>query len=69
MGKADKEFLIEYRHQGADWCLTLHADDEDDARRKLRAIGTNGHILGEAVLHIGVPGWGERLLRWLGFVK
>lgn len=66
---ADREFLIEYRHNGTPWVLTLHADDEADARRKLRSLATNGEVIGEAVLNIGVPGWGERVMRWLGFVK
>lgn len=69
MGKADKEFAVEYRHNGASWMLTLHADDWKDAERKVRSIGANGQVIGEAVLSIGVPGWGERVMRWLGFVK
>lgn len=65
MHKADKQFLIEYRYAGATWTVDIWADDWTDAQRKLLALGTNGRVVGEAVMRIKVPGTFGRIWNWL----
>jgi hypothetical protein len=33
-----KRYLFEYRHQGSDWSLELHACDLDDAKARLQTL-------------------------------
>lgn len=37
-----KPFMVSYRHNGDDWGVQIHAEDIEDARRRVRSIGANG---------------------------
>lgn len=36
---ADREFLFEYDFGGQTWCITIHAINDEQARRKIKAAG------------------------------
>lgn len=65
---ADKQFLVEYRHNNATCSLTFYAEDWQDAQRKLRSLATNGRVIGEVVLSGEVPG-GSFLVRIWKFLS
>lgn len=66
--KADKRYGFEYSYGGSMWVGEVWADDELDAQRKVRAMATNGRVIGEIKLTFRVPGPIERVLRWLGSI-
>lgn len=37
-----KPFMVSYRHNDQDWGVHIHAEDIEDAHRKVRSIGANG---------------------------
>lgn len=59
---ADREFLFEYRFGGADWGISIHAADPDEAREKIKAVGI-ARYKGEvgATVQLGDP----ILWKWL----
>lgn len=62
-------FGVEYQFDGLTWIVHIKAVDEIEARRRLRAIGMTGQIVGELVASIPVapsPGWLGRIRRALG---
>lgn len=63
--RADKRFLVEYNYAGSEWMTDLWANDHQDAQRKLRALGTNGRVLGEAMMQVKVPTLLGRFVGWL----
>lgn len=67
--KADKQYGIEYNYGGVTWAMTIWADDEDDALRKLRAAATNGRVMGRIHVEIMLPKWTERIARWLRLIE
>ena len=42
-------FMIQYRHKGSEYALTLWADSWEDAEARLRSIGGNGEVVGSNV--------------------
>jgi hypothetical protein len=58
-----RRFLFEYRHEGAEWGIEIVAEDQLDARERLKAISWASYK-GELAAKIPVPGAGllERLL-------
>lgn len=38
--------LISYRHQGAEYCFEIPADDWQDAERRLQSIASTGRVDG-----------------------
>lgn len=60
------KYLVEYRHQGAVWGLTIDADSWDDAQERLRMIGWNGRVIGDNAITVpGSMGWFARAFVWL----
>lgn len=41
------EYGIEYRHDGGTFTFCIYAENEDDAKRRLRSIAGNGEIYGQ----------------------
>ena len=64
--QAKKKYLFSYRYAGATWGGEVWADDEEDARKKIRAM-SQGAVDGEHMVSIPMPAWTERIWRWLGF--
>lgn len=60
-----KEFCCEYDHDGATWCLNIHAYDIEDAQGRVKKLGYL-RLLGE--LHGTYPvelGWWVKMKCWL----
>lgn len=49
-----KPFGIFYRHNGIEWMTGFHAEDIEDAKRKLRSMATNGVV--NPITPLPVPG-------------
>lgn len=68
MSDASREFLFTYRFGGADWGISIFANDATEAREKIKAVGMARYD-GEVELHIpaGMPGAGllARMIVWL----
>lgn len=66
--KADREFLFNYRFDGADWGITIYAASPDEAREKIKAVAL-ARYEGETFLKIpaGASLFGllPRLILWL----
>lgn len=63
------EWVVSYQFDGSRFGLTIPARDEQEASRRLRAIGMTGQIDGELVMAIPAwPGVGL-LLRAIVFVR
>lgn len=61
-----KTYCISYMHKGSEWGLQIVAEDAEDAQARLRALGFNGHVLGELVATIpGSIGWWVPFLCWV----
>lgn len=61
-----KEFQFSYRFDGADWGISIHADDAQQAREKIKAVSWARYD-GEVMARIpAVPGAGifVRLATW-----
>lgn len=55
-----QKFGVRYQHNGKSWLTTFHAEDIEDARRKLRSMATNGEVCGpvyEAPVPRFLPVW------------
>lgn len=37
--KKTKPFVCVYNHDGAEWCITIHAYDWDDAKARVKKLG------------------------------
>lgn len=65
MSEGFKEYCISYQHNGKVWGLNLLAQDFEDARRRVRAIGTTGVVDGELIAKIpAAVGFWVPLLCW-----
>lgn len=64
MADADRKFLFEYHHKGAWWCLDIYADNEADAREKVKAAGLSRYK-GEVYATIPVHGKIVRFINWI----
>ncbi len=55
MSEQWRQYQCEYRHAGHEWGVEITATSIDDARARLRCIGTTGQVRGEIALkvHIG----------------
>lgn len=59
MVERGKEFVCSYQFDGAEWGITIHAASEQEASRRMRAIGMTGRVDGELVAVIpAYPGTG-----------
>jgi hypothetical protein len=47
-----KTFLISYQHQGSTWGAEVLATNSEDARARIRAIGTTGVVDGQLIANI-----------------
>jgi len=52
MTEQGKEFLCSYQFDGAEWSITIHAASEQEASRRMHAIGMTGRVDGELVADI-----------------
>lgn len=62
----DREFLFNYRFDGADWSISIFARDPAEAREKIKAVSF-ARFEGELYARIpAVPGagWLTRVLCW-----
>tara|TARA_R100000951_G_scaffold19244_1_gene16001 strand:+ start:136 stop:360 length:225 start_codon:yes stop_codon:yes gene_type:complete len=50
-----KPYLFEYRHEGAEWALEIHARNPDDAKARLKALPWS-KFKGETMLKIKIAG-------------
>lgn len=55
-----REYLFEYDHEGATWCITIKAASADDARARMKRMSL-ARFVGEGVMSIPLPGFFERL--------
>lgn len=58
-----KRYLFEYRHEGAEWALELHARDLDDAKARLAALPW-AEYKGEIAASGTIPLGGKLLSIW-----
>lgn len=49
-----KKYCIEYRHNGRIGMVEYHADNWEDAERRLRSLKGNGEVTGEIVFEAPV---------------
>lgn len=65
MMSADRKFLFEYRFAGAEWAITIFANDAAEAREKIKQVAL-ARYKGEVHAEIPVPGGGlwRRLFRF-----
>ena len=42
-----KPFACTFPYDGKSWCLTIHARDAEEAKRRMERIGTHGTVDGE----------------------
>lgn len=47
-----KEYCISYQHKGASWGAQVLATSFEDARARVRAIGTTGVVDGDLVMTV-----------------
>lgn len=50
------EYLFEYDHDGATWCITLQAPNEADARERMSRMSLARFVGGPVVANIKIPG-------------
>lgn len=62
-----REFLFNYRFDGADWGITIFARDAAEAREKIRAVGM-ARYEGAVQAKVPVPGAGL-IARILGALR
>ena len=55
--KRDREFAFTYRFNGAEWTISIFADDPAQAREKIKQVALARYD-GEIVKRIPVPGAG-----------
>lgn len=61
-----KPFYISYVHKGSEWGLEIIADDIEDAKQRLKALGTNGQVLGKLIVTLpGTEGWWVPFVCWV----
>lgn len=62
-----RDYLFDYRHEGAEWAITIRAASPADAKERLKALAW-AQYKGEVFATIPVPGPAARLftpiLRW-----
>lgn len=59
-------YLVEYNYGGSTWGLQIHAENFEEAERKLRALKTNARIIGSSIASVPVPGLFARIASWFG---
>lgn len=62
-----KDYCCTYRFDNADWAFTIRARSSNEARARLRALGTNGTVDGELMAEIPAAlgaGFIVRLVCW-----
>ena len=55
--KPTKEFVCSYHHDGADWCVNIHAYDWQDAQERCRKLGwlrLDGEMVARIPARLGV---------------
>ena len=52
MTEANKEYCVEYEHDGGKWSFPLFAIDDADAARKIESIKRSLRLLGPLVLRL-----------------
>lgn len=66
--KPDREFLFNYRFDGADWGVTIFADSEAEAREKIKAVALaryEGEVYMKIPVALSLFGLLPRAIRWL----
>lgn len=60
-----QDFACEYQHEQSKWGITVRATSFEDARKRLRAMGTTGQVLGNNVIEVpALPGVGLFVRAW-----
>ena len=66
--KPDREFLFNYRFGGAEWGVTVFADDAAEAKEKIKAVALaryEGEVFMKIPVQLSFFGLLPRLIRWL----
>lgn len=61
-----RRFMCSYEFEGAKWGVEIYADTIEEAKRKLRAVGSTGIVDGEV---LGLHDMRETMAQWFPFMK
>lgn len=65
--KEYKKYLLEYTHEGSNWCINVHATSFEDAKARAQAIyyaRVLGTVEAEIPAYTGVR-WFVRVFTWM----
>lgn len=64
---ADREFCFTYHFGGSNWGISIFANDPDEAREKIKAVGMaryDGEVMGRIPATVPAAGMVARLVCW-----